>query len=73
MEESRIIKVEICQGDIKHRLPIGEFQKRLVAEMADIPFRSRIFSTKGIVDRFELERQISSATARVIQRIRDGQ
>ncbi|HBA72216.1 MAG TPA: hypothetical protein DCZ63_08530 [Geobacter sp.] len=71
MEESRIIKVDIRQGDIEHTVSLADFVEKLVAELRPVTFRSRVFSTKGVPDPQEMEREQRSAIDRVIQRIRD--
>lgn len=71
MDENKIVQVEIVQGDIEHRLPIGEFIDRLIAELRPINYKSRLFSTKGTVDPEAMEKEQRSAIDRVIQRIRD--
>jgi hypothetical protein len=66
-----IIKVEITQDDIKHSMPISVYHEALVAELSSVAFQSRLFSVKGIVSQAELQRQISIASDKVIQSIRD--
>ena len=50
---------------------IGDFVKEVVKDMRDINFRSRLFSTKGIVEQDQLDKEFSFALDRVIQRMRD--
>lgn len=58
-----LITIEI--GNRKLRL--GEFVDTLVDELASLNVKSRLFSTRGVVDRS----QVRSAIDRVVQGLRD--
>lgn len=58
-----LIQVEIVQGDIEHRLPLGEFRDRLVQEIGSVTFT---------MTRKQFRRQVSAAVDRVIQGVRDA-
>lgn len=62
--EDQLIRVEIVQGDIEHRLPLGEFKRQLVEKIGSVAFT---------MTRKQFERQVSSAIDSVIQGIRDNQ
>lgn len=62
--------VHVQIGD--NRILLGDFVNQVVAELKPVNFKSRIFSTKGVVDQSEMEKEQRSAIDRVVQRIRDG-
>lgn len=62
--------IHIQIGD--NRVLLGDFVDRVVTELKPVNFKSRLFSTKGVVDQVEMEREQRSAIDRVVQGIRDG-
>ena len=63
MDNSRIIRVEIVQGDIEHRITLSEFRDALIKEIGNVAL---------VVTKKQFENKVGSAVDRVIQRIRDS-
>ena len=63
MDASRIIHVEVVQGDIEHRVSLQEFRDMLVAEIGSVTWT---------MTRKQFEKKVACAVDRVIQGIRDG-
>lgn len=57
-----LIHVEIVQDDIEHRITLGDFKARLLAEIGSVTW---------VVTRQQFERKVELAIDTVIQGIRD--
>lgn len=63
MKDNKIIKVEVVQDDIAHRVTLGEFRDALIDEIGSVTFT---------LTRKQFRNKVATAVDRVIQGIRDG-
>jgi hypothetical protein len=63
MNDSKIIQVEVVQGDIEHRVTLQEFRDAMIQEIGSVTWT---------MTRKQFEKKVALAVDRVIQGIRDG-
>jgi hypothetical protein len=63
MNDSKIIQVEVVQGDIEHRVTLQEFRDAMIQEIGSVTWT---------MTRKQFEKKVVLAVDRVIQGIRDG-